>query len=95
MNWNGLSDASIISVDQKLLLMVTPPVTATFTPLPPTITPTPLPTLTATLAAGAPIAADAPEPSLPGSNWWLALLIFIIVVGLGWVVWVLLSRKTL
>ncbi|MCG2785594.1 MAG: LysM peptidoglycan-binding domain-containing protein [Anaerolineae bacterium] len=95
MNWNGLSDASIIGVDQKLLLMVTPPVTATFTPLPPTITPTLQPTLTATPIGGdaTPLAADAPEPALPGSNWWLALLIFIIVVGLGWVVWILLSRK--
>ena len=42
---NGLNNASIIIPGQKLLLQVTPPVTATYTPGPPTDTPT----ITATL----------------------------------------------
>ena len=40
MAWNGLTDSSILQPDQKLVLQVTPPATATFTPGPPTLTPT-------------------------------------------------------
>jgi len=40
MAWNGLNNESIIRPDQKLLLQVTPPATATPTPGPPTATAT-------------------------------------------------------
>ena len=39
MAWNGLNSSSIVYPDQKLILQVTPPATVTFTPGPPTITP--------------------------------------------------------
>jgi LysM repeat protein len=45
MAWNGLNATSVIRPEQKLLLLVTPPATATFTPSPATITPSPSPTL--------------------------------------------------
>jgi len=52
MAWNYLNDSSVIYPGEKLLLQVTPPATATFTPIPPTETPlptlTPSPTLTPT-----------------------------------------------
>jgi LysM repeat protein/uncharacterized protein YkwD len=55
MAWNGLTADSIIKPDEKLLLNITPPVTDTATPPPPSITPTvtetlppPTPTLTPT-----------------------------------------------
>jgi LysM repeat protein len=54
MGWNGLNETSIIQPGQKLLLQVTPPATATWTPAPPTATSTETqapPTSTATLAA--------------------------------------------
>jgi LysM repeat protein len=54
MAWNGLDDSSILQPEQKLILQVTPPATATFTPGPPTLTPT------ATL--------EAPTPSLTPSG---------------------------
>jgi LysM repeat protein len=41
MAWNGLSVSSIIRPDQKLLLLITPPATATPTPAPATTAPTP------------------------------------------------------
>jgi LysM repeat protein len=50
MSWNGLNLSSILQVDQKLVLNVTPPATETPTPGPATDTPTPThtPTFTAT-----------------------------------------------
>ncbi|PKN94049.1 MAG: hypothetical protein CVU44_06495 [Chloroflexi bacterium HGW-Chloroflexi-6] len=95
MAWNGLDNSSVIRPDQNLLLVVTPPATPTFTPAPATVTPTAQPTLTATPASAAPAAPETTAPAQAGSNWWLALIIFVIVIGLGWVVWILLSRKTL
>jgi LysM repeat protein len=41
MAWNGLSNDSVIKPDQKLVLQVTMPATATNTPGPPTLTPVP------------------------------------------------------
>jgi LysM repeat protein len=49
MLWNGLNGESVIQPNQKLLLLVTPPATATHTPAPPTQTPSPPPSPTATL----------------------------------------------
>jgi hypothetical protein len=40
MRWNGLTAASVLQVDQKLLLDVTPPASPTPTQGPPTATPT-------------------------------------------------------
>ena len=52
LSWNGLTAASILYPGDRLLLQVTPPATATFTPEPPTETPIPpTSTETATLAA--------------------------------------------
>jgi LysM repeat protein len=41
MVWNGLNNSSVIHPEQKLILQVTPPATATFTPAPVTATLTP------------------------------------------------------
>lgn len=49
MAWNYLNTSSVIYPGEKLLLQVTPPATATFTPLPPTETPLPTPTITPSL----------------------------------------------
>ncbi len=43
MGWNGLNNSSILYLDQKLLLQVTPPATITSTPAPATATSTPTP----------------------------------------------------
>jgi LysM repeat protein len=40
MSWNGLDDTTILQLNQKLLLQVTPPATITPTPAPATVTPT-------------------------------------------------------
>jgi LysM repeat protein len=62
MAWNGLVADSVIFPDQTLVLMVTPPVSATPTPLPPVESPTPTPTQT---SAPAPLPTDPmPEPQL-------------------------------
>lgn len=46
INWNGLSEGSVIQPGQKLLLRITPP--ATETPIPTPSTPTPVPSATLT-----------------------------------------------
>ena len=48
MTWNGLNNTSVIRPEQKLLLLVTPPVTptGTYTPSPIALTPSPSPSFT-------------------------------------------------
>jgi LysM repeat protein len=58
MVWNGLYNDSIIKPEQKLVLQVTPPATATFTPGPPTVT------ATRTHTALPPTATRSPSPTL-------------------------------
>lgn len=92
MLWNGLNSDSIIRPNQKLLLVVTPPATATFTPAPPTATPTfqPSPTLALPPAAeSTPVMAERADTP----NWWVALLVFVVILGLGAALWFLLTQK--
>lgn len=92
MTWNGLTSTSIIVPDQKLLLLVTPPPTATFTPSPtaaPTHTPTVTPTASPT-ASPQPSATLSPTPSptaphigpVTTDNAPLFLIAALIVIGL-------------
>ena len=84
MAWNGLSQASIIQPEQKLILQVTPPATVTSTALPPTATPlvftsTPTQFPTSDLATQTPTAATpaaGQAPLLWGG-------IFLLAAGLG------------
>ena len=82
MAWNYLNASSVIYPGEKLL-QVTPPATATFTPLPPTETPLPSPTFTPSLTPTAtqtfltsPISIENLAESNPeqNSNNWLLLL---------------------
>lgn len=68
MAWNNLNASSILHPNQKLLLKVTPPATATFTPGPATATFTPTqapPTLTATQPS---TPTTAPSPTVIQTN---------------------------
>jgi LysM repeat protein len=60
MAWNGIGSSAIIRPDQKLILLVTPPPTATHTPGPPSATPEP------THTHPPPTATQTPDPT--GSN---------------------------
>ncbi len=101
--WNNLSMTSVIQPNQKILLQVTPPATATFTPGPPTFTPTetltPLPTYTATASATLPIssptATATADPAIGlNSNQWLGIIAFAIPIFLiGVVFFYFNSRK--
>ena len=95
LGWNGLTSSAIIQPGQKLLLRVTPPATATFTPAPPsatpTITQTPLvPTATQLFE---PTSINTPtetsvEPQ-PGVNRIIAPVVIVLTLAglliLGWV----------
>jgi LysM repeat protein len=93
--WNGLTSASVIRPEQQLLLLVTPPATATSTPaLPsttPTLTTTPKPTISIQGLATSLPALTAPveeEVTSSFSRVSVLLLVGLVVVGifvLGWV----------
>ena len=81
MAWNYLNASSVIYPGEKLLLQVTPPATATFTPLPPsetpmpTLTPSPSPTVTQFLSPS-PTATETPAALNQEENpinWFLVL----------------------
>jgi LysM repeat protein len=91
MDWNGLNAASVIRPDQKLLLLVTPPATATLTPSPVTITPSPSPSLTPPSPTATPTAIVTETPSLQEFGWPLIIGVAMILMGVG--IWWRFSRK--
>lgn len=92
MNWNGLNNNSVIRPDQKLLLLVTPPVTPTFTPAPVAAAPSPQSSLTP-LPPTATLSETVPEPQPSGINPGLLLGIIIIVLGIGGLLWWMKLKK--
>jgi hypothetical protein len=92
MNWNGLDNNSIIRTEQKLLLIVTLPVTPTLTPEPPTITPSPRPSITQPPTTGTPTVTATESPSR-GFNPGLFLGVIAIVLGIGGLLWWRFPRR--
>jgi LysM repeat protein len=90
MAWNGLNAASLLRVDQKLVLRVTPPPTQTLTPRPATNTPSPSPSFTPQ-PTGTP-SPPAEEPS-ESSNTGLIFGLLAIILGIGGLVWWMSARK--
>ncbi len=92
MSWNGLNNASVIRPEQKLLLLVTPPATATATPTP-TIAMTPSPSTSGTTTpspTGTPpvISLESPRPSSMG-----LILGVTVILATGGLLWWRFSRK--
>jgi LysM repeat protein len=85
MTWNGLNNTSVIRPGQKLILLVTPPATATLTPSPVTMTPSPSPSLTPspTGITPAPV-AEPPSPRGSSLGLLLGLTTFVVIGGLLW-----------
>jgi len=92
MSWNGLDNSSVIHPDQKLLLLVTPPATQTFTPAPPTTTPSPHPSITQPPTV-TPSEAVAESPSR-GFDPGLFLGLTILVLGIGGLLWWRIARRS-
>jgi len=90
MNWNGLGAASVIIPGQKLLLRITPPMTATFTPLPPTVTLTANHSATSAPSTVTPTVV-ATEESSEGNGWGFALVVGLLLVG--GLLWWMVGRK--
>lgn len=93
MSWNGLNTASVIRPDQKLLLQVTPPATATFTPAPATVTPSPTSSFTPAPPTVTPLVVVA-EPPPRGFNLGLFIAILVVVIGGGGLLWWKLPRRS-
>ena len=91
MAWNELNNTSVILPGQKLLLLVTPPATPTFTPSPTSITPTPAPSATPSPPTANPTAIVEAEPPRR-LNWGLILGMPTLLVA-GWFLWGFLRKK--
>jgi LysM repeat protein len=92
MSWNGLNAASVIRPDQKLLLLVTPPATATAPQTPsPTmaVTPSPRPSFTPPPPTVTPMVTETNSPLRSG----LSLILGVTVLGIGGFLWWRFSRK--
>jgi LysM repeat protein len=90
MAWNGLNATSVIRPDQKLLLLVTPPVTATLTPSPATVTPSPSPSITPALPTETPTLT--PDESPRRSS--VALILGVSILVIGGLLWWRFGRRS-
>jgi LysM repeat protein len=94
MAWNGLNNTSVIHPEQKLLLLVTPPATATSTqaPSPTAFTPlpSPSPSMTQPSPTGIPLVTEAKTPRRPN----LGLIFIAAAIVLGGLFWWRFSRKS-
>jgi LysM repeat protein len=93
MAWNGLGDTSVIRPEQKLLLLVTPPATATVaqTPSPIPNTPSPSPSVTP-VPTGTPLVTETETPSSRGFS--LSLILGLVMIVIGGLLWWRFSRKS-
>lgn len=92
MNWNGLGATSVIIPNQKLLLRVTPPATATSTLAPATITLTPSPSVTSLPPTETAMAEGIPvEESTNGSG--LGIIFVLGIILIGGALWWRFARK--
>jgi LysM repeat protein len=93
MAWNGLGDTSVIRPEQKLLLLVTPPATATVaqTPSPIPNTPSPSPSVTP-VPTGTPLVTETEPPSASGFS--LSLILGLVMILIGGLLWWRFSRKS-
>lgn len=97
--WNNLNASSILQLNQKLLLQVTPPATATPTPGPATDTPTPTPvtpTATPTLSPTPTITlTPTPKPfiEMSGGSLWVGASILGLLIGIGVIVALMGKKK--
>jgi LysM repeat protein len=85
MTWNGLNSGSTIFPDQKLVLLVTPPATATSTPIPTgvslVVTTLPLSTPGSLTATPTPLSSDQNPDSASRNN--NNNLVLVIAIGMG------------
>ena len=96
MSWNGLNNASIIRPQQKLVLRVTPPATATppqtDTPSPTLVLVSPSPSMTQPPPTGTPAATRTQDASMGGFG--MSLIVGLAIVGIGGLLWWRFSRKS-
>ena len=92
MNWNGLGAASVINPNQKLMLRISPPATATFTPAPATITLLPSASMTSppTTEITPTVIVVAEEPDNNSSE---GVILFVGILLIGGLLWWRFSRK--
>jgi LysM repeat protein len=92
MAWNGLNNTSVIRPDQKLILLVTPPVTPTATQAPSPTVLTPSPSMTQPPPTGTPAVTDSEPPMGLNPNLFIGVAA-IMIVTIGGLLWRRLSRN--
>ena len=92
MAWNGLNNTSVIRPEQKLLLLVTPPATATATqtPNPPTAKPSSSPSITQPPPTGTPPVTETES----SRRFDLSLILGVTAIVIGGLLWWRFSRKS-
>ncbi len=99
MSWNHLTQSSVIYPGDNLLLQVTPPVTPTFTPGPPsdtpaaTLTPEPPATTQAPPTALPSSATPEPAPGSPDGGWGLPIAMLLTGIAVGVLLFKIFSRR--
>ena len=94
MNWNGLGATSVIIPNQKLLLRVTPPATATSTLAPATVTLTPSPSVTSPSPPSTDFAATEVIPVEESTdNSGLGIILVLGIILIGGLLWWRFGRK--
>ncbi|HUE98951.1 MAG TPA: LysM peptidoglycan-binding domain-containing protein [Anaerolineales bacterium] len=91
MGWNGLNNASVIRPEQKLILLVTPPATATLTPSPVTITPSPSQSITPSPTGTPP--AEIVRAAGASRRFGVGLIFGVAVLLIGGSLWWRFGRK--
>ena len=94
MSWNGLGATSVIIPNQKLLLRVTPPATATSTLAPATVTLTPSPSVTSPSPPSTDFAATEVIPVEESTdNSGLGIILVLGIILIGGLLWWRFGRK--
>ncbi|MGE5375693.1 MAG: LysM peptidoglycan-binding domain-containing protein, partial [Bacteroidota bacterium] len=89
MAWNGLNAASVIRPEEKLVLLVAPPATPTFTPSLTSIVPTPSPSMTPP-----PQPTITPvTPTMSSSRSTIGLILGMLLLAIGGFAWWIFSRR--
>ena len=90
MAWNGLNNTTVIRPEQKLVLLVTPPITPSATPSPSPTVVTPSPSMTQPLPTGTqPVTAPESRQGFGPS-----LIVAVAAVVIGGFLWWKISRKS-
>lgn len=84
LSWNGLNSSSVIQPGQKLLLLVSPPATPTYTPSPTSIAPSPAPSAIPPPPTATPLVVGEEPPRKVNLGFMVVGIVLLIGIALLW-----------